>query len=339
MTDKHRRRIFLGPHHLSAIETLDEVLNLPVLTKECKLPKMDFVGIFFSTMIQCGVEEFVLISPNVLSKRYCLNSDFLSNRITFDSDLTNKYYRIYDKILPLFKEYCENENLEKENKSQLNTTQMFLTDLLFGMKTNLSSTTTFVSPYPDLTKLKSMLAPELYYPIRNLIMSIEEDDLKLPLPSKSILHDNIQKYEEIIDSNIFSNYAISHQNLQNNSISKSKTITQICKDAKILRTQFACYIDLKRLAINSLNVIPSGVELFGGKIYGTVAEGLFKLFEPTFKDYISNNRRLVTYQFAPIAHDVVSERIFEHIKKENENNKINLHSIFEEQFNKLRTPP
>lgn len=314
MSQETRRRIFLGPRQLEDIQVLDEVFNAPILINKYNLPKMDFRGIFFSTMIQCGVEEFAMISTDMMRDTPGFNSDFLSSRINFDSKLIKQYFNIYGKIYPLFEQYRENKNLERKDILEIHTTQMFLTDLLFGMKTNLGSVSIPPKPDPDLERLKIFLEPELFYPIRNLMLLIENDNLKLPIPTQSILHQDVQKYEEIINSGFFSKYVRSHQNLENNAISKPRALTQIRKDAKILRNQFSKYIDLKGMVINSLNMVPPTAEFFGGKICGNVAEKLLKIIEPICKNNISNNRRLVTYQFTPITEDVLKDRFFPHRK-------------------------
>ena len=315
MIESYRRRIFLSPCHLEAIQVYNEVVNLPLLVEEYKLPEMDFRNIFFSTMIQCGVEEFVMISSNPKRDTPNFDSDFLSSRIIFDRKLSTQYFKIFDKINPLFIGHHENEKLEKADRNEAHSARSFITDLLFGMKTNLGSVNITLYPYPDLMRLNTFLEPELYYPIKNLMSLIEKDNLKLPLPTKSILHKDILKYEEIIESSLFSKYVLAHQNFERNSLPKYRALTQIRKDAKNLQNRFSKYINLKEILINSLNVIPPSVELFGGKIYGSVAEKLLKIMEPIFKDNISNNRRFINYQFTPITEDVLKKRLFNYLRR------------------------
>lgn len=315
MIEEKRRRVFLGPHHVAQIEVIDEILNAPPLIENSNLQKLEFSSIFFSTMIQCGIEEFVIVTDQYPKVKKNLNSVFLSDRIVFDKNLYRKYFQMYEKILPLFSEYEENENFKKNDKSNVYATKMQLTDLLFQMKTNLGSVSVGMSPRPDLEGLKGILKPELYYPVRNLISSIENDNLKLPIPTQSILQSNIEKYEEIINSDIFTHYSTSHQNFQNQTLIKSKALTQIAKDAKKLQIRFSRYIDLKEFAISSFNKIPIGAEFFGGKIGGTIAESLLKLVEPIYKNHLLNNRRQVIYEFSPITNDIFNERIFKRLKE------------------------
>ena len=70
------------------------------------------------------------------------------------------------------------------------------------------------------------------------------------------------------------------------------------------------------MAINSLHLIPTGVELFGGKIYVTVTEQLLKIVEPIFKDTLTNNRRIVTYKLSPITEDLLITRFLKNVKPE-----------------------
>jgi hypothetical protein len=314
MIEENRRRAFLGPHHVAQLRVIEEILNAPPIIENCNVPKLDFSGIFFSTMIQCGVEEFVVVTDQYPQVKHDLNSEFLSERVAFDKNLYKTYFQIYGKVLPLFAEYEEDEKLGKNDKSELHSAKMLITDLLFQMKTNLGSVSVGMSPRPDLERLKVILKPEMYYPIRNLIYSIENDKLNLPIPTQSILQSNIEKYEKIIHSDIFVKYSKSHQNFQNQTVPKSKALSQICKEANKLQIRFAKYIDLKEFVISSFNKIPIGAEFFGGKIGGTVAEGVLKLFEPIYKNHLSNNQRQVIYEFSPITNEIFDERIFKRLK-------------------------
>jgi hypothetical protein len=309
MSELDRRRIFLGPHHLEQIRIFHKFVNLPIFQNKDNPSTVDFRGIFFSTMIQCGVEEFVLTSINKEQDTPKFNSDFLSSRIIFDSKLDHQWAITYTQFRSLFGEYHEDENLDEKNKNELHAAEMFLTDLLLGMKTNLGTVNIPFYPNLNLERLQTFLAPELYYPIKNLKSLIENDNLNLPLPTESILHQNIRKYEEIINSGFFSKYVQSHQDFENNTIPKSRALTQIRKTAINLQNQFSNHVSLKKMGINSLRIVPIGAEIFGGKICGNVAEGLLKIFEPICKDNLLNDRRLVTYQFSPITEDILKNRL------------------------------
>jgi hypothetical protein len=314
MSEGGRRRIFLGPAQMGHLQGIDDVLNNPKIMEYLELPKIDLSGIFFSTMIQCGVEEFVLVSNSYREVLGDLNSDFLSNRVVFDKNLFETYLGIHCKVLYQFAEYEEDESLDEKDKSELFKTETFLADLLFQMKTNLGSASIFKGGPPDLKRLKTILSPEMYYPLQNLFSSYETDNLRLPLPTQSILHQNIKNYEKIIDSDIFSKYSLAHQNLQNNKLPKSTALKQICYNANKLQIRFQRYLSLKELAISSFNKIPIGAELFGGKIGGLAAEGLLKLFEPLYKNGLSNNQRHIRYEFSEISKDIIKERIFTRVK-------------------------
>lgn len=311
MEEKNRRRIFISPYQLGPLEMLSDLVNLPPVIEEFNIPKMDFQGIFFSTMFQCGVEEIALICPDNRHKNYNIGSDFLRNRIAFDSQVSKKYELLLLKVKPLFKEYYEDEKLQQNDKGNIFKAEVLLTDLLFEMQTNLSSV--FISPYskPDLKRLQVTLQPELYYPLKNLILLIESDNLNLPLPTESVLRNDVKKYEKIIESDIFSKYAATHQKLKNKQIEKSKALSQIIKNGELLQTRFNRYINLKELGITTLNMTPKCIDLFFGKIAGAATENALKLFDPIVSRFLSDNQRLVTYHFSPIAQEILNDRLFD----------------------------
>jgi hypothetical protein len=320
--EEYRRRIFISPYQLRALDMLSDVVNIPPIIESLNIQKMDFQKIFFSTMFQCGVEELALICPYENQKNFKIESEFLSNRISFDSDLYHKYGLLLHKVRPLFEEYFENEDLQKADQENIFKTEVILTDLLFEMQTNLSSVSILPWSKPDLEKLRVTLEPEKYYPIRNLLSMIENDNLNLPLPTQSILSKDVKKFEKIIESNIFLKYAETHQELENKKIEKSSALSQITEKGKMLQTRFERHINLKEFGITTLNLAPSCVELIFGKIPGVIAENAIKLLDPIISRYVSDNQRLVTYEFSPISKEILTERLFnksviEHLKERN----------------------
>lgn len=304
-----RRHIFLGPHHFECLMTLDEVINHPAILKKLQKPKIDFQGIFFSTMIQCGVEDIYFVCD--IDERFNLKSEFLSNRIIFDSDLTLKYHRILAKVNSLFNDFSQSEKLEKDQSHEMHNARMLLTDLLFEMKTNFGTVSIFnKQPYPDMTKLDLVLDSELYYPLTQLFSLIENDKLSLPIPTRSILPENVKKYEEIIDSDLFIKYSSSHYALQKNTIGKQTAINRIEKNAKRLQNKYSDLLNVQEFVIKTLDTIPIGAEILGGNIYGKIAEGVVKLIESIYQKQGMKDKRLTTYEFTPISYEILERRFF-----------------------------
>lgn len=320
MKEGYRRRIFISPYQLKALDWLSDVVNIQPIIESLHVPIMDFQKIFYSTMFQCGVEELKLICPAENQKNFETESDFLRDRIRFDSGLNHKYELLLRKVRPIFEEYFEDENLRMSEQENIFKTEVILTDLLFEMQTNLSSVSILPWLKPDLESLRKTLEPEKYYPIKNLFSMIENDNLNLPLPSQSILSTEVKKFEMIIESDIFQSYTISHKNLENKKIEKSKALFQIKEKGKMLQTRFERNINIKEFGVNTLNLAPPFIEVLLGKIPGVAAESILKLFDPILSRSVTDNQRLVTYEFSQRSKEILNDRLFdqrviEHFKK------------------------
>lgn len=314
MISENPRSLFISPPQLGFLYALTDVMNSPPVIEFHKT-KINFPSIFFSTMIQSGVEKFTIVGGQDYFDNIepSIRSEFIANRIINSPNDYVEFIKIFNKIKSIFEKNLEIENISQDNKFEIFATEAFLTDLFYGMKKNLCIVSVTLDSYPNMNKLKSIISPELYYPLNNLLSSFENQNLNSPIPTKSILHQNIRDYENIITSDIFQEYVDSHKKLEQFEYSKPEAVKQIAIKANSLKNKFSNLISLKHLTITTIDNTPRVAELLGGKICGEIADYSIKIFGPILNNYLTGNRRMIIYQFSPVSKEIFDNRIMKHL--------------------------
>jgi hypothetical protein len=317
MAVKNRRRVFISPSQYGALGVYGKVINFPPILKALNQSQLNFSGIFFSTMIQSGIEEFEILPSYGYHdelKQFIFNSEFLSDRVVENSKDEESYAKILEKFDILFDEHTIKKELNDDEKANILFTKSYITDLLFAMKKDLNLVSLALTPRSDLTKLDPIIDPELLFPLKNFLSLIECENLRLPLPATSIQHVDVKIFEDIITSDVFSDYVSSHRNLENKKNVKTKAFFQIAKNAKLVKKTFTNYVDLKDLSVNTMEITPKIVDVFGGKIWSLVADSTMRLIKSTFVKYGSMDKRLIIYDYSPYSKEILHNRVFQYIK-------------------------
>lgn len=297
-----KRKVFIGLGQVGALDALSTIMNLPLILEE--LPPIDVEGLFYSSMIQAGAEQFVVLDVASLSTKY---SEFLSKRISFRS--LKSYEKVYKVVHAVFQSYLPKGYERDPEFSNIWTMESFLCDLLLSLEEKLDMA--YINAIPDPAKVEGILSPELFYPIQNLINAFDPESVKLPLPRSSILSTNVRIFQEIITGDLFSQYSLMHQELANARASKKKAIFNIVEFGDRLSRKYERLLYLKQLTISLLPVTAKLIDVVFGKLPGTLAEYSGKLLSNWLKD----ERRIVLYDFHPTFDEIVTKRLLAFRKK------------------------
>lgn len=292
----NKRKVIIGPFQLGALAALDAVVNLPSILKH--VPKMDAENLFYACMIQSGVEEFEVPSLKGLSVK---ESSFLSERISLIPEET--YLKCSESTKRIFKDYLPEGYKIDDRYSAIWSLEFFLTDLFLAFERKISIVR--ILPIPDLTKAEGLIPPELFYPVQNLLNAFDSETTTLPLPKSSISAKNVKEFQDIITSDLFSQYALAHQELDNNKLTKRKVISDITKAGHGLFQKYKRLLYLKNLAISSLPVTAKTIDLIFGKLAGILAE----YAAGQLNNWLKNEKRIVLYHFYPTFQEIVLRRL------------------------------
>lgn len=286
----NERKVIISPFLQGVLFGTEALLNENSLNKDSPV---DLHAIFYACMIQSGIEKFAISGrPASFSK-----SKFLLNRISpFPSDSWHKALKSVESSID---PPASKEAVKVKASAALN---YFLVDLMVAVKQK--SSIVIAHPLPDITGLENHLPPEIYIPVRNLLSTIETNDLKLPLPKNFISSENIKRFQEIISSDLFSQYSLSHQALENRSTPKEKALSHVvAKGQSLLNNN-----DLLRAKRTAISLIPLSskiIDVVFGKLPGTLAE----FFGQQLSQLLKEDRRIVIYRFDPLVKELLSKHL------------------------------
>lgn len=291
-----KRRVIIGPGQSGPLWAFNTILNLPPILE--KNPNIDFESLFYSSMIQSGVEQFEVILVQCYPIR---KSEFLDKRISFiPKKIYLKQCEIVDKA---FENYLPEDDETDEKYLPVWQLKSFLSDLFLSIRRKVSMVC--FTPIPDLTKVEKLIPAELFYPIQHLIAAFDCENVKLPLPQKTIKTSDVKRFQDIISSDLFSQYTSAHGELEDSKLTKKKAILNITKVGQALFQKNRALLYLKDLTISLLPITPKVIDTVFGKLPGILAEYSGKILNNLLKD----ERRIVLYLFFPMFENILFQRL------------------------------
>ena len=154
----------------------------------------DFRKLFYTTMVQCGVQGFRLYGD---PPKEVAHSLFLMERIVCadTSDLVEKANEI-DGIL---RANTTKAAGDAEAERRLSLMSSFLAELLLAGETGRAMVSTL--PPPDVEELRGTLRPELLHVLSNLFGAIETISVPSPVPRLEIPSSVVKRFEDVLVSN------------------------------------------------------------------------------------------------------------------------------------------
>jgi hypothetical protein len=287
------RRIYFGPYQLGLMNALHDGVNHPDMLKHRN--PINVEAIIFSSMIQCGIERFEM--PHFDDPLFDnLNSKFLTSRIDYLS--TKDEGNSLETVVNTFQKYLPEEYKHDMKYMPVRQIQYLIADLVFSLehKTSILS----LPSIPKISQIENLLPPELLFPIKNLLSSFEQLNPSLPYPKLSIPSSQIARFEQIINSDLFSSYSSKHSELEKLSIAKENALNNIVESGKIIFQKNLDYLQLKNIILSVLPLTAKGIDIFFGKLPGSLAYYLAN----TLSNLLKDEHRIIIYQFNPIWNDL-----------------------------------
>jgi len=284
-----KRSVIISPYQYGYFSGVEHVFNEFV-------PTVNLKRIFFSTMIQGGIQEFLLQDDQN-------KVNFLSNHI---KQFSSEHYEEVGRVLNDLFRYFLPEGYENDKKyKEVVLYKQYLYELISSMKMNKSFV--LMSESPKLEYIKNLIPPDLFIPIENLVCRFESDTPQLPLPSQSIPHKDISIFYDLINSELFSEYAQNHNELENT----NSSITKLVESGSNFYKKYIEYLELKKLSISLLEISPNLIDTFFGKIPGHIAD----FFARLFTDQLNLQKRVIVYHFHPTIKYLINEELLKKIEK------------------------
>lgn len=165
-------------------------------------PAPDAHNLLLTSLFQAGVDEFVIDNYNLRNLTGLVMPNFLSERFVpvNDSIWDEKWNTLHDT----FEQYAPDGYQTSEGFAPVVVAESFLADLLYALEERVRIVT-MLEP-PDELDLKDLLPDELLLPTTNLLASFEDENVEVTIPRTTVSAENVERYEEILDSDLFSRY-------------------------------------------------------------------------------------------------------------------------------------
>ena len=242
------KRGYIGPYSLGFLDGLSA--GFSIIEKFTNKRQINFKRIFYTTAFQAGIEEFLILDSNVEAKNH--RSTFVESRCKYLE--TNKNKSNLKTINSIFSNHLPNGWEQNSKYSGAIKYHTFLADLLNAMSNGAS----LLSLYgiPDASKTNQVLPTELALPISNLIRAIEDINTKTPIPQKALPLEDMQKFKDIMLSDLFVKYSDAQALLDDSQITIVSAGKSIFQAGKTLINHNKPLLHMKKISIGVLKITP-----------------------------------------------------------------------------------
>lgn len=295
------RKIILTPYQMGALNAYDDVYNIMNSKSENTMTTL-----LLSQLIQSGVSRFEIIGRGN-SKIY--DSTFLKNKSTFIEsdemvDISHKidliFIRFFGEDIVLNKKRSENQDVLRDELLNL---KQYLCGLLFAASRKADYVT--VLPRPNIEQIRNRIPPEFYYPINNLLSSIETLDMNLPTPKYSVSNKQLSGCIDLLESNLYSDYCSVYDEILDSTESKNNAINKIeIKGNELVLNNNG----ILRNKVVQLSFLDSLAE-FCNIINKSEFSILLKFFTNVADEFDKNKNRLIIFDFKKTVSEVLNQEL------------------------------
>jgi hypothetical protein len=233
------------------------------------LDKMIYVAAF-----QGGIERFVTPLRSKLDQPI---DQFISRRVSHPKLQDPE---LFDKLMAF------RPNGETNNSVMV---LPFMHDLIMAMENTASVIN--ISGIPSIAEVKKCFAPEIALPICNILSALTVNDELLPAPSHVASRDSIDRFKELLESDVYANYASAHREIDYSA--NTTAIAEIrSRGADLIKAGKGVLLG-RRVSMKVLTVVPKIVDAAFGKLPGTLAQVAGDLATK----FLEDKRSIVIYQF------------------------------------------
>jgi len=293
-----KRKILINPITAAAIGVHKDfcLIENPVTS----IMATSFDAVFYSTLFQYGVDAFIIPEKEICK----INVDFLQSKSTI---LDKSWYEYLSFFYSFFANQCGNK-IPNETKFFI----FFLTDLLYSMKHKTSLIYMHGLFNDILLKIRKELPPELYSLIENIINQFKIEKTSLPFPVLGNNNENIYRFIEIMNSDLFLKYKEESQYLEDSSVNSHEVAMSMNSIGKKLVSKNKKNLKLKKVIIPLLPFTNNLLDVGGSPLQKI----LLKPFMEIMNNTLNSKKQVLVYD----CKDFASKITLDHIKNITKNN-------------------
>jgi hypothetical protein len=282
----------IGPFGLGVLHGLSQALSIAGKTTQEHGP--DLEAIFYATAFQAGIDEFMV--PE-LEETLRPTSDFLVDRTSYvAAKRSDKHWRVVDAAFSAYLPDDWEQNIEYSSVWRI---QSLVVDLLDAMSAGAS----LLAPdgIPDMAEIEMQLPDELSIPVRSLLSAISELPTSGLVFQRTVASEDVERFNEIISSDLFSKYAAAHSLLDSLDAPAPQVLPMVVSSARSIFRRHKKLLKLRTSGIGILQLTPKFVDTVFGRLPGLLAEVAAKLGG----SLLESRRRIVIYDFEATLKDVL----------------------------------
>ena len=151
-------------------------------------------------------------------------------------------------------------------------------------------------------------------PAYNLIDAIQESSASGPFPRYEVQKTDIELYQNILNSNLFSEFCDAHEPLSYQNQSVEKSLPKIHRLAVAIQDKYLDHLKISKIGLSLLPIVPKVVDKIFGAFPGKLAEHLTTITKPI----LENRRRLVLYDTSKLNTELMSSTMLYVVKNRDE---------------------
>lgn len=239
--------------------------------------------VIYHALIQAGVHSIRNLDQTVR-----VGQEVTNGRIT--NCPSGEYYNLLTSITGMLERHAVNGK-ESLKQSDLFSLSLFLTDLIYSLQTNAAMVT--VLPQPKIENYYGRLSPHILSAIGSLLPNIATTEILAPIPQLSVKAREVELFEELIGSQIFSAYSDAHGGLENAHESDVAILNDVSMKAKSVWRRFSNTVDLKQL---TLSLVPI-TKTLADKVLTGLPSTMAGLLADVFTKAAQQEKRIVIYDY------------------------------------------
>lgn len=255
------------------------------------LDRMIYVAAF-----QGGIEKF--LTP--LDARTENPTDqFISARVSKPRDFDTELLSNLISLLP--------EVDDEEHNAKALMVLSLLHDLMVAMQN--SAAVINVSGIPSAEDIKREFPPDISASLCALFSAFKPSDELLPAPAQVISRDAVSRFEDILSSGVYRQYAAAHELVE---VEKSASaLAEVRRTGAQLLKQGGSVLASRRVSMNIISVVPNLVDAGFGKLPGSLA----KFAADLANRFMEGRKNVVVYQFGDWTNEYALAAVLQSMKR------------------------
>jgi len=188
---------------------------------------------------------------------------------------------------------------QSAEQNKLFTLTLFLTDLIYSLQTDAAMLT--VLPLPKVENYYGQVSPHILSALGNLLPHVTPAEVLTPIPQLSVKASEVEVFEELIESQIFSAYSSAHGGLESIRESDVAILDEVSVKAKSVWQRFSNTVDLKKLTLTLMPITKTLADKVLTGLPGTVAG----LLADVLTKAALQEKRIVIYDYGRSHQDLL----------------------------------